>query len=144
MFVSLLLSFPMLPFLSSGEVDCKEMGDCVPGSGSASTDLCLPALDYLRRCSQVWWQSYTGTNWAWETVLTSGPMLGGLYEHSRTCGKSNGDNLHCQRVAIWTPSRPANGGKTEEIKTLRPKERVGKCEFSKPSSNILKATLILS
>ncbi|NXX79958.1 BIG3 protein, partial [Urocolius indicus] len=36
-----------------GEVDCKEMGDCVPGSGSASTDLCLPALDYLRRCSQL-------------------------------------------------------------------------------------------
>nr|XP_010306988.1 PREDICTED: brefeldin A-inhibited guanine nucleotide-exchange protein 3-like [Balearica regulorum gibbericeps] len=36
-----------------GEVDCKEVGDCVPASGSASTDLCLPALDYLRRCSQV-------------------------------------------------------------------------------------------
>ncbi|NXN28835.1 BIG3 protein, partial [Nycticryphes semicollaris] len=36
-----------------GEVDCKEVGDCVPGSGSASTDLCLPALDYLRRCSQL-------------------------------------------------------------------------------------------
>ncbi|KAK4824142.1 hypothetical protein QYF61_011220 [Mycteria americana] len=36
-----------------GEVDCKEMGDCVPGSGCASTDLCLPALDYLRRCSQL-------------------------------------------------------------------------------------------
>ncbi|KAM4694675.1 LOW QUALITY PROTEIN: brefeldin A-inhibited guanine nucleotide-exchange protein 3 [Discoglossus pictus] len=36
-----------------GEVDCKEIGDCVPGSGSTSTDLCLPALDYLRRCSQL-------------------------------------------------------------------------------------------
>uniref|UniRef100_A0A8C8SX81 ARFGEF family member 3 n=1 Tax=Pelusios castaneus TaxID=367368 RepID=A0A8C8SX81_9SAUR len=36
-----------------GEVDCKEIGDCVPGSGSMSTDLCLPALDYLRRCSQL-------------------------------------------------------------------------------------------
>uniref|UniRef100_A0A8C4JTZ4 ARFGEF family member 3 n=1 Tax=Dromaius novaehollandiae TaxID=8790 RepID=A0A8C4JTZ4_DRONO len=36
-----------------GEADCKEMGDCVPGSGSTSTDLCLPALDYLRRCSQL-------------------------------------------------------------------------------------------
>nr|XP_025033827.1 brefeldin A-inhibited guanine nucleotide-exchange protein 3 isoform X3 [Pelodiscus sinensis] len=34
-----------------GEVDCKEIGDCV--SGSTSTDLCLPALDYLRRCSQL-------------------------------------------------------------------------------------------
>ncbi|XP_075410013.1 brefeldin A-inhibited guanine nucleotide-exchange protein 3 [Tenrec ecaudatus] len=36
-----------------GEVDCKEIGDCVPGPGAASTDLCLPALDYLRRCSQL-------------------------------------------------------------------------------------------
>ncbi|XP_053238007.1 brefeldin A-inhibited guanine nucleotide-exchange protein 3 isoform X1 [Podarcis raffonei] len=36
-----------------GEADCKEVGDCVPGSGSMSTDLCLPALDYLRRCSQL-------------------------------------------------------------------------------------------
>ncbi|MGH0144465.1 UNVERIFIED_CONTAM: hypothetical protein FKN15_040786 [Acipenser sinensis] len=36
-----------------GEVDCKEIGDCVHGSGYSSTDLCLPALDYLRRCSQV-------------------------------------------------------------------------------------------
>ncbi|XP_061479952.1 brefeldin A-inhibited guanine nucleotide-exchange protein 3 isoform X2 [Rhineura floridana] len=36
-----------------GEADCKEIGDCVPGSGSMSTDLCLPALDYLRRCSQL-------------------------------------------------------------------------------------------
>jgi hypothetical protein len=36
-----------------GEVDCKEIGDYVPGSGATSTDLCLPALDYLRRCSQV-------------------------------------------------------------------------------------------
>ncbi|NXX51554.1 BIG3 protein, partial [Tricholaema leucomelas] len=42
-----------------GEVDCKEMGDCVPGSGSASTDLCLPALDYLRRCSQLLAKIYT-------------------------------------------------------------------------------------
>ncbi|XP_063089434.1 brefeldin A-inhibited guanine nucleotide-exchange protein 3 isoform X1 [Cavia porcellus] len=36
-----------------GEVDCKEIGDCVPGPGATSTDLCLPALDYLRRCSQL-------------------------------------------------------------------------------------------
>ncbi|NWY00233.1 BIG3 protein, partial [Nothoprocta ornata] len=36
-----------------GEADCKEMGDCVSGSGSTSTELCLPALDYLRRCSQL-------------------------------------------------------------------------------------------
>ncbi|KAJ6660147.1 hypothetical protein lerEdw1_018074 [Lerista edwardsae] len=36
-----------------GEADCKEIGNCLPGSGSTSTDLCLPALDYLRRCSQL-------------------------------------------------------------------------------------------
>uniref|UniRef100_A0A2K5Y8P6 ARFGEF family member 3 n=1 Tax=Mandrillus leucophaeus TaxID=9568 RepID=A0A2K5Y8P6_MANLE len=36
-----------------GEVDCKEIGDCAPAPGAPSTDLCLPALDYLRRCSQL-------------------------------------------------------------------------------------------
>ncbi|ELK09679.1 Brefeldin A-inhibited guanine nucleotide-exchange protein 3 [Pteropus alecto] len=36
-----------------GEVDCKEIGDCVPGPGATAPDLCLPALDYLRRCSQL-------------------------------------------------------------------------------------------
>ncbi|KAJ8360252.1 hypothetical protein SKAU_G00167770 [Synaphobranchus kaupii] len=36
-----------------GEVDYKEIGDCVHGSGYSSTDLCLPALDYLRKCSQL-------------------------------------------------------------------------------------------
>ncbi|XP_029962135.1 brefeldin A-inhibited guanine nucleotide-exchange protein 3 [Salarias fasciatus] len=36
-----------------GEVDYKEIGDCVHASGSSSTDLCLPALDYLRKCSQL-------------------------------------------------------------------------------------------
>lgn len=39
--------------LYAGEVDYKEIGDCVHVSGHSSTDLCLPALDYLRRCSQV-------------------------------------------------------------------------------------------
>lgn len=37
----------------AGEVDYKEIGDCVHVSGYSSTDLCLPALDYLRKCSQV-------------------------------------------------------------------------------------------
>lgn len=37
----------------AGEVDYKEIGDCVHASGYSSTDLCLPALDYLRKCSQV-------------------------------------------------------------------------------------------
>ncbi|KAF6731998.1 Brefeldin A-inhibited guanine nucleotide-exchange protein 3 [Oryzias melastigma] len=36
-----------------GEVDCKEIGDCVHASAYSSTDLCLPALDYLRKCSQL-------------------------------------------------------------------------------------------
>ncbi|XP_060046365.1 brefeldin A-inhibited guanine nucleotide-exchange protein 3 isoform X2 [Erinaceus europaeus] len=36
-----------------GEVDCKEIGDCVPAPGTTFPDLCLPALDYLRRCSQL-------------------------------------------------------------------------------------------
>lgn len=39
--------------LCVGEVDYKEIGDCVHVSGYSSTDLCLPALDYLRKCSQV-------------------------------------------------------------------------------------------
>ncbi|KAM7408272.1 hypothetical protein PAMA_002127 [Pampus argenteus] len=36
-----------------GEMDYKEIGDCVHVSGYSSTDLCLPALDYLRKCSQL-------------------------------------------------------------------------------------------
>uniref|UniRef100_A0A8C2XDR4 ARFGEF family member 3 n=1 Tax=Cyclopterus lumpus TaxID=8103 RepID=A0A8C2XDR4_CYCLU len=36
-----------------GEVDYREIGDCVHPSGFSSTDLCLPALDYLRKCSQL-------------------------------------------------------------------------------------------
>ncbi|XP_026882265.2 brefeldin A-inhibited guanine nucleotide-exchange protein 3 isoform X2 [Electrophorus electricus] len=36
-----------------GEVDYKEIGDCVHMSGYSSTDLCLPALDYLRKCSHL-------------------------------------------------------------------------------------------
>ncbi|XP_061767450.1 brefeldin A-inhibited guanine nucleotide-exchange protein 3 isoform X2 [Nerophis ophidion] len=36
-----------------GEVDYREIGDCVQASSSSSTDLCLPALDYLHRCSQL-------------------------------------------------------------------------------------------
>ncbi|KAK7901173.1 hypothetical protein WMY93_017942 [Mugilogobius chulae] len=36
-----------------GELDYKEIGDCVNASGHSSTDLCLPALDYLHKCSQL-------------------------------------------------------------------------------------------
>ncbi|TDH01612.1 hypothetical protein EPR50_G00182020 [Perca flavescens] len=43
----------LLKFVKGLEVDYKEIGDCVHASGYSSTDLCLPALDYLRRCSQL-------------------------------------------------------------------------------------------
>ncbi|XP_053316999.1 brefeldin A-inhibited guanine nucleotide-exchange protein 3 [Spea bombifrons] len=36
-----------------GEMESKEIGDLVSGSALTSTDLCLPALDYLRKCSQL-------------------------------------------------------------------------------------------
>ncbi|XP_029553559.1 brefeldin A-inhibited guanine nucleotide-exchange protein 3-like isoform X2 [Salmo trutta] len=39
--------------LGKSEVDYKEIGDCVSATGYSSTDLCLPALDYLRKCSQL-------------------------------------------------------------------------------------------
>lgn len=45
--------FGLIFCLCVGEVDYKEIGDCVHVSGYSSTDLCLPALDYLRKCSQV-------------------------------------------------------------------------------------------
>ncbi|XP_056292080.1 brefeldin A-inhibited guanine nucleotide-exchange protein 3 [Pseudoliparis swirei] len=45
-----------------GEVDYREIGDCVHPSGFSSTDLCLPALDYLRRCSQLLAEIYKMQN----------------------------------------------------------------------------------
>ncbi|XP_032881861.1 brefeldin A-inhibited guanine nucleotide-exchange protein 3 isoform X2 [Amblyraja radiata] len=36
-----------------GGDDCKEIGNSFTGPGSTSSDLCLPALDYLRKCSQL-------------------------------------------------------------------------------------------
>ncbi|XP_056616634.1 brefeldin A-inhibited guanine nucleotide-exchange protein 3 isoform X2 [Triplophysa dalaica] len=41
-----------------GEVDYKEIGDCVHVSGYSSTDLCLPALDYLKKCSELFAKIY--------------------------------------------------------------------------------------
>ncbi|XP_061083723.1 brefeldin A-inhibited guanine nucleotide-exchange protein 3 isoform X2 [Conger conger] len=43
----------LMKFVKGLEVDYKEIGDCVHGTGYSSTDLCLPALDYLRKCSQL-------------------------------------------------------------------------------------------
>ncbi|CAB1313249.1 unnamed protein product [Coregonus sp. 'balchen'] len=48
-----------------GEVDYKEIGDCVNATGYSSTELCLPALDYLRKCSQV------GKPGPWATLAIS-------------------------------------------------------------------------
>lgn len=39
--------------LCAGEMDYKQIGDCAHSNRFSSTDLCLPALDYLRKCSQV-------------------------------------------------------------------------------------------
>ncbi|XP_019715686.1 brefeldin A-inhibited guanine nucleotide-exchange protein 3 isoform X4 [Hippocampus comes] len=36
-----------------GELDDKEIGECAPASSRSTLDLCLPALSYLRRCSQL-------------------------------------------------------------------------------------------
>ncbi|XP_029553561.1 brefeldin A-inhibited guanine nucleotide-exchange protein 3-like isoform X4 [Salmo trutta] len=43
----------LIKFVKGLEVDYKEIGDCVSATGYSSTDLCLPALDYLRKCSQL-------------------------------------------------------------------------------------------
>ncbi|XP_072533637.1 brefeldin A-inhibited guanine nucleotide-exchange protein 3 isoform X3 [Salminus brasiliensis] len=43
----------LMKFVKGLEVDYKEIGDCVHMNGYSSTDLCLPALDYLRKCSQL-------------------------------------------------------------------------------------------
>ncbi|XP_048862927.1 brefeldin A-inhibited guanine nucleotide-exchange protein 3 isoform X2 [Brienomyrus brachyistius] len=43
----------LMKFVKGLEVDYREIGDCVHNTEYSSTDLCLPALDYLRRCSQL-------------------------------------------------------------------------------------------
>ncbi|NXA13844.1 BIG3 protein, partial [Sapayoa aenigma] len=74
-----------------GEVDCKEMGDCVPGSGSASTDLCLPALDYLRRCSQLLAKIY---KMPLKPIFLSG-RLANLPRRAQEQSASSEDGIEC-------------------------------------------------
>ncbi|NXY03962.1 BIG3 protein, partial [Pteruthius melanotis] len=74
-----------------GEVDCKEMGDCVPGSGSASTDLCLPALDYLRRCSQLLAKIY---KMPLKPIFLSGRLVN-LPHRAQEQSASSEDGIEC-------------------------------------------------
>ncbi|NXC58755.1 BIG3 protein, partial [Aleadryas rufinucha] len=74
-----------------GEVDCKEMGDCVPGSGSASTDLCLPALDYLRRCSQLLAKIY---KMPLKPIFLSGRLVN-LPRRAQEQSASSEDGMEC-------------------------------------------------
>ncbi|NWY92270.1 BIG3 protein, partial [Loxia curvirostra] len=74
-----------------GEVDCKEMGDCVPGSGSASTDLCLPALDYLRRCSQLLAKIY---KMPLKPIFLSGRLVN-LPRRAQEQSASSEDGIEC-------------------------------------------------
>lgn len=46
-------------------------------------------------------------------------------------------------MPTWRNLIPSRPPKTEELETRRLKEHVGKCESSKPSSNIPKPTFIL-
>ncbi|XP_014734550.1 PREDICTED: brefeldin A-inhibited guanine nucleotide-exchange protein 3 isoform X5 [Sturnus vulgaris] len=74
-----------------GEVDCKEMGDCVPGSGAASTDLCLPALDYLRRCSQLLAKIY---KMPLKPIFLSGRLVN-LPRRAQEQSASSEDGIEC-------------------------------------------------
>ncbi|CAI5770182.1 A-inhibited guanine nucleotide-exchange 3 isoform X2 [Podarcis lilfordi] len=74
-----------------GEADCKEVGDCVPGSGSMSTDLCLPALDYLRRCSQLLAKIY---KMPLKPIFLSG-KLANLPQRIQERSASSEDGIEC-------------------------------------------------
>ncbi|XP_032999768.1 brefeldin A-inhibited guanine nucleotide-exchange protein 3 [Lacerta agilis] len=74
-----------------GEADCKEVGDGVPGSGSMSTDLCLPALDYLRRCSQLLAKIY---KMPLKPIFLSG-KLANLPQRIQERSASSEDGIEC-------------------------------------------------
>ncbi|XP_060096109.1 brefeldin A-inhibited guanine nucleotide-exchange protein 3 [Heteronotia binoei] len=74
-----------------GEADCKEIGDCVPGSGSTSTDLCLPALDYLKRCSQLLAKIYKMTM---KPIFLSG-RLANLPQRTQERSACSEDGIEC-------------------------------------------------
>uniref|UniRef100_A0A8D3CJQ9 SEC7 domain-containing protein n=1 Tax=Scophthalmus maximus TaxID=52904 RepID=A0A8D3CJQ9_SCOMX len=74
-----------------GEVDYKEIGDCVLVSGHSSTDLCLPALDYLRRCSQLLAKIYRMPS----KPVFLGARLASLPMRSQERSVSSEDGMDC-------------------------------------------------
>uniref|UniRef100_A0A3P8UM47 ARFGEF family member 3 n=1 Tax=Cynoglossus semilaevis TaxID=244447 RepID=A0A3P8UM47_CYNSE len=74
-----------------GEVDYKEIGDCIQTSGHSSTDLCLPALDYLRRCSQLLAKIYKMSS----KPVFLGARLASLPMRSQERSVSSEDGMDC-------------------------------------------------
>uniref|UniRef100_A0A672ZK87 ARFGEF family member 3 n=1 Tax=Sphaeramia orbicularis TaxID=375764 RepID=A0A672ZK87_9TELE len=74
-----------------GEVDYKEIGDCVHVSGYSSTDLCLPALDYLRKCSQLLSKIYKMSS----KPVFLGARLASLPMRSQERSISSEDGMDC-------------------------------------------------
>lgn len=74
-----------------GEVDYKEIGDCVNTSGHSSTDLCLPALDYLHKCSQLLSKIYKMPS----KPVFLGARLASLPMRSQERSVSSEDGIDC-------------------------------------------------
>ncbi|XP_069394149.1 brefeldin A-inhibited guanine nucleotide-exchange protein 3 isoform X3 [Paralichthys olivaceus] len=74
-----------------GEVDYKEIGDCVHVSDHSSTDLCLPALDYLRKCSQLLAKIYKMPS----KPVFLGARLASLPMRSQERSVSSEDGMDC-------------------------------------------------
>ncbi|KAM8851468.1 brefeldin A-inhibited guanine nucleotide-exchange protein 3 isoform 1-T1 [Synchiropus picturatus] len=74
-----------------GEIDYKEIGDCLQVSAHSSTDLCLPALDYLHRCSQLLAKIYTMPS----KPIFLGARLASLPMRSQERSVSSEDGVDC-------------------------------------------------
>ncbi|XP_041922683.1 brefeldin A-inhibited guanine nucleotide-exchange protein 3 isoform X2 [Alosa sapidissima] len=74
-----------------GEVDYKEIGDCVHVMGYSSTDLCLPALDYLRKCSELLAKIYKMPS----KPVFLGARLASLPMRAQERSVSSGDGMDC-------------------------------------------------
>ncbi|XP_013879703.1 brefeldin A-inhibited guanine nucleotide-exchange protein 3 isoform X1 [Austrofundulus limnaeus] len=74
-----------------GEVDYKEIGDCVHVSGQSSTDLCVPALDYLHKCSQLLAKIYKMPS----KPVFLGARLASLPMRSQERSVSSEDGIDC-------------------------------------------------
>ncbi|XP_038124531.1 brefeldin A-inhibited guanine nucleotide-exchange protein 3 isoform X3 [Cyprinodon tularosa] len=74
-----------------GEVDYKEIGDCVHASGFSSTELCVPALDYLHKCSQLLAKIYKMPS----KPVFLGARLAGLPMRSQERSISSEDGMDC-------------------------------------------------